>query len=203
MDKLTIVIPSGRLKKQCIELLGISRELDKCSSRKLMWTTNDYKIIQAKPVDVPIYVEKGIADCGFVGKDILMENNYNVYELLDCDIGHCHLAIAQTKEKRKIKVIASKYQNITKKYCLDNNINAEVIKLNGSVELAPILGLADAILDIVSTGNTLRANDLIETTKVADISVRLIANVSSYQTKRNSIVSLVNNLKEKKDAKAL
>src|SRR6056297_2298043 len=176
MNELTIVIPSGRLKSECVKLLGICAHIDKNSSRKLVWKVGNYKIIQAKPVDVPIYVEKGIADVGLVGKDILMENEYNVYELFDCDIGNCHLAIAQS-ERKKINVIASKYVNITKEYCVNNNINAEVIKLNGSVELAPILGLADAILDIVSTGNTLRANDLIETKRVADISVRLIANV--------------------------
>jgi len=202
MNELTIVIPSGRLKNECVELLGICDYIESDSNRKLVWKIGNYKIIQAKPVDVPIYVEKGIADVGLVGKDILMENEYNVYELFDCNIGNCHLAIAQSEEK-KINVIASKYVNITKDYCENNNINAEVIKLNGSVELAPILGLADAILDIVSSGNTLRANNLVEIEKVADVSVRLIANISSYQLKRNLITNLISNLKESKNVKAI
>jgi ATP phosphoribosyltransferase len=202
MNELTIVIPSGRLKNECVELLGICDYIESDSNRKLVWKVGNYKIIQAKPVDVPIYVEKGIADVGLVGKDILMENEYNVYELFDCNIGNCHLAIAQSEEK-KINVIASKYVNITKDYCENNNINAEVIKLNGSVELAPILGLADAILDIVSSGNTLRANNLVEVEKVADVSVRLIANISSYQLKRNLITNLISNLKESKNVKAI
>jgi ATP phosphoribosyltransferase len=198
---LTIAIPTGRLKKECLDLLGVGNELKNKNSRKLVYLVNGYKLIEVKPIDVPIYVENGVADCGFVGKDILLENDYEVYELYDCKIGKCHLALAQTN-LQEIKSIATKYVNIAKDYCLGNNLQVNIIKLNGSVELAPLLGLSNTILDIVSTGNTLKANSLIETEKIRDISVRLIANKASYQIKRDKITALMEDMQNKENKNA-
>ncbi len=190
MQKLTIALPSGRLKEECLSLINQGNLAELTNSRKLLNFYDEYRLIEVKPIDVPVYVENGVADCGFVGKDILLESNHEVYELLDCQIGKCHLALAQA-ERGDIESIATKYVNIAKDYCLGNNLHIDIIKLNGSVELAPAVGLANTILDIVSTGNTLRANNLEEIERIMDISVRLIVNKASFQIKREEIDDLV------------
>ncbi len=193
-NKITIAIPSGRLRKKCIDLLErcglISIET---GGRKLMWENHSLKIIEVKPIDVPVYVENGVADCGFIGKDVLLEHKPNVYELLDCQFGSCVLALAQMSDEvgSRITGIASKYQNIAREYCQANNLDVPVIPLNGSVELAPQVGLANTILDIVDTGETMRANGLEQIEVLTTITVRFIANKASYQLARGPLDDII------------
>jgi ATP phosphoribosyltransferase len=192
---ITIALPKGRLAQQTVELLkrvslvdiDISEE-----SRKLIIedTQNSLRFLMVKPFDVPTYVEYGVADVGVVGKDVLLEMNKRVYELLDLKIGKCFVALAGPKGiseallKKPDKTIATKFPNIAKEYF--ENVRGEdvkIIKLNGSVELAPILGLSDMIVDIVESGRTLKENGLEVYEKLYDISARLIANRASLKLK--------------------
>lgn len=201
---LTVAIPTGRLTAQCLQLVpGIGQAVLKKTGRKLMWQNEELRIITVKPLDIPVYVERGVADCGLVGNDILLETAFEVYELLDCGVGKCRLSIARlaTEVDQPLKSIASKYQNLARDYCLRNGLNIPVIHLHGSVELAPALGLATAILDIIATGETLRANKLVEVEKIADVSVRLIANKAVYQLQRDKIISLIETIKIRTESK--
>ena len=156
-------------------------------------------------MDVPVYVEHGACDIGFSGKDALMEKESNVYELLDLKIGECRIVIATLKDcVEKVKEhylhfglvkVATSYPNIAKKYFDRKGIQAEIIKLHGSVELAPLLGIADEILDITSTGKTLEENNLVEMEEIAVSTTRLIANITSYRVKYDLISSFINKIK--------
>ncbi|WPX07629.1 ATP phosphoribosyltransferase [Anaerocellum danielii] len=192
---ITIALPKGRLAQQTVELLKKVSLVDidiSDESRKLVMedNKNSLRILMVKPFDVPTYVEYGVADIGVVGKDVLLEMNKRVYELLDLKIGKCFVALAGPKGMSKTllgkpdKTIATKFPNITKEYF--ENVRGEdvkVIKLNGSVELAPILGLSDMIVDIVESGKTLKENGLEVYEKLYDISARLIANRASLKLK--------------------
>jgi ATP phosphoribosyltransferase len=149
-------------------------------------------------LDVGIYVERGVADIGVVGKDVLLETQPDVYELLDLGLGNCELSVAASndyeEDMESVLRVATKYPNIARQYYQDRNRDIEIIKLNGSIELAPILGLSDVIVDIVETGSTLRENDLRVYEHIAPSSARLIANVSSYKFKQQEIRSMVNAL---------
>ncbi|NLV91531.1 MAG: ATP phosphoribosyltransferase regulatory subunit [Firmicutes bacterium] len=206
-DVITIAVPKGRLQKYLAPLL--SRAGVDCSSllsdsRKLIIETDDgsYRFLLAKPSDVPTYVEYGAADIGIVGKDILLETEAEVAELLDLGFGRCQMIVAVAESSGITDVrqldfnsrVASKFTNIATKYFNQVGIQAEVIKLNGSVELGPIVGLADAIVDITETGTTLRANGLIPIATVAEISARLIANPISYKVKYQAIQALIDGL---------
>ena len=155
----------------------------------------------AKGPDVPTYVEYGAADIGIVGKDILLENSHDVYELLDLKFGKCKLCMASVKDykediERRLRV-ATKYVNMSKKYFDSINRDVEIIKLNGSIELAPILNLSDVIIDIVETGSTLKENNLIVIKDIVDyISSRLIVNKVSFKFKNNLISEIVRNIEE-------
>jgi ATP phosphoribosyltransferase len=145
-------------------------------------------------------VEKGAADIGVVGKDILLENEYDIYELLDLKLGICKISVAalagyKEDTERKLRV-ATKYVNTAKKYYSLQNRETDIIKLNGSIELAPILGLSDVIVDIVETGNTLKENNLTVIKDIEDISARFIANKTSYKFKNDEIKSIEKKLKE-------
>ena len=153
-----------------------------------------------KPSDVAIYVEHGAADIGIVGKDILAESGADVYELLDTGLGKCRMCVAGPKDfaedqSRTLRV-ATKFVNIAKRYYAAQGRDIDIIKLNGSIELAPILGLSDVIVDIVETGTTLRENDLKVLTEFMPISARFIANRASYQFKRPQIDKLLRRLTE-------
>ena len=153
-----------------------------------------------KPSDVAIYVEHHAADVGIVGKDILLESGPDVYELLDLNIGKCRMAVAAPKgyveDPDRTLRIATKYVNIAKKFYSEKNRDIEIIKLNGSIELAPILGLSDVIVDIVETGNTLKANNLEVIEEFKDISARFIANKSSFKFQNEIISDMMNKLGE-------
>lgn len=200
-EDLVIAMPKGRLADKVIKLFdeaGYKLDNDD-NSRKLIKECNGIKYLFVKPSDVHIYVERGIADIGIIGKDILLENDPSVYELADLGIGKCILAVAAKKNEDLNGLqeyrVASTFVNYTKKYFANKNIRTEVIKLSGSVEVAPLLGLSDMIVDLVETGNTLRANGLEIREKIADISARFISNKNSYVFKREKIEKMIESIK--------
>lgn len=206
---LNIAIPKGYLKKDCIDVIenaGFDTSSLIRSDRKLfIYSKKDnIKYVISRPMDVPVYVEYGACDLGFVGKDVLLEKESNVYELLDLKSGKCRIIIATRKDCiQKVKDqydhfgsirIATKYPNITKKYFDKKGMQVEIIKLHGSVELGPILGIAEEILDITATGKTLEENELVEMENVVVSTTRLIANIVSYRTKYNRVNDFVNRI---------
>lgn len=204
MEPITLAIAKGRTEKSAIDLLkkmGIQFSDFHEKSRKLIFTSDDgnLKIIFVKAVDVPTYVEKGAADMGIAGKDNILESQADVYELLDLKIGKCKMAVAGHPEHKvdssQKPTIASKYPTIAKRHFQKKGQPIETIKLNGSVELAPLIGLADYIVDIVETGNTLRENGLSVIEDVENISTRLIVNKASFATKSQEVQQFINQLK--------
>lgn len=194
---IRIALTKGRIEEKAIELLEISgyncSEL-KDKGRRLLFRTeqNELEIILAKAADVVTYVEHGVCDAGIVGEDTIMENATCLYEVLDLQFGKCRFALAGLKggnfyDGYTHKVIASKYPAVTKKYFNSKGIDVEVVKIEGSVELAPILKLADAIVDIVETGSTLIENGLEIYEEIAQISARLVLNTASVKLKRDEI----------------
>lgn len=203
---LNIALPKGRLGDKVYTLLaeiGYDCAAFLENNRKLVIENreNGVRYFLVKPSDVAIYVERGAADAGVVGKDILIESEPDVYELLDLKLGKCRVAVAGPGDYQKdadtTLRVATKYVNIAKKYYASRQRDIEIIKLNGSIELAPILGLSDVIVDIVETGSTLRENNLRIFTEIMDISARLIANKSSYKFKNEEIEEMLRKLKEK------
>jgi ATP phosphoribosyltransferase len=203
-NKLTIALPKGRLGDQTIEVLkriGLGDGIDD-TSRKLIFTDQNQELayMLVKPSDVITYVERGVADLGIIGKDSLMEDQADVYELIDLGFGKCRFAVAGKTsidiQKDEVLKIATKYPNVTKAYFEKKNQPIDIIKLNGSVELAPLVGLSDVIVDIVETGSTLKANGLEILEVMHDISARLIANRVSYRFKYEKITRIKNALWE-------
>lgn len=204
MNKINIALPKGRLLKKVYDLfkkIGYENEELLEDNRKLVFEDKGVRYLIVKPSDVGIYVEKGVADIGIVGKDILLENSHDIYELLDLKFGKCKICMASIKDykediERRLRV-ATKYINVSKKYFDSINRDVEIIKLNGSVELAPILNLSDVIIDIVETGSTLKENNLIVIKDIFDyISSRLIVNKVSFKFKNNLITEIVKNIEE-------
>ncbi|MDQ3884158.1 MAG: ATP phosphoribosyltransferase, partial [Thermoproteota archaeon] len=164
-----------------------------------------FRFILAKPMDVPTYVEHGVADLGIAGKDVMLEEERDVYEVLDLKISECHLAVAglpNTKMNDIAPKIATKYPNVASSYFREQGEQVEIIKLNGSIELAPIIGLADRIVDIVSTGRTLVENGLVEYERIVDITSRLIVNPVSYRMKDERISEIVERIAKVLEDKA-
>ncbi len=203
MQPVTIALAKGRPAKQTIKLLQnaglIFEELD-ASSRKLVFYNEDQsvRVIFLKGMDVPIYVEKGAADIGIVGKDNIIESQAEVYELLDLGIGKCKFSIA-AKQGVSLSsdneiTIATKYPIVAKRYFGRKNQSIDIVKLNGSVELAPLIGLADYIVDIVETGNTLRENGLEILEDIETISTKAIVNKASFATRSTEIQNIINRL---------
>ena len=202
---LNIALPKGRLGEKVYKKLEESGY--NCGdiygdSRKLIFTNDEIGVsyFLVKPSDVAIYVELGAADIGVVGKDILLESSPDVYELLDLGFGKCRMAVAAkngyVEDLSRPLRIATKFVNIAKNYFDTKNRETEIIKLYGSIELAPILGISDAIVDIVETGTTLRENDLSVIEEIVPISARLIANKSSYKFKQSQIDKIVEGLRQ-------
>lgn len=202
---LNIALPKGRLGDKVYRLFS-SIGYD-CASllednRKLVFENeaNGVRYLLVKPSDVAIYVEHGAADLGVVGKDTLLETQPDVYELLDLGLGRCNLAVAaKTGWQEDLSLplrVATKYPRVAKRYYDDQSRQIEIIKLNGSIELAPLLGLSDVIVDIVETGTTLRENNLCVTAQVASSSARLIANKASYQFHTEEIRKICERLRE-------
>ena len=204
MTHLTVAMAKGRTADQALTFLdkaGVRFSEFHDGSRKLVIfdDADKVKLIFVKAVDVPIYVEKGAADIGIVGKDTIMEDPVDVYELLDLGIGKCQLAVAGFPNKEfsssATLTVASKYPAVAKTYFEGKGIRVETIKLNGSVELAPLIGMSDVIVDIVESGATLKENGLVVLEEIADVSARLIVNKASYATKTTQIQQFISDLK--------
>ncbi len=202
-SEIMIALTKGRPLEQALELLdgiGIQPAEDISKSRKLVFDTNlsDTRLMILRGSDVATYVEHGIADLGFAGRDVLLEHGEEgYYQPLDLGIGKCDMMVAGLAEEgplpKRLK-IATKFVNIAKRYYADLGVQVDVIKLYGAMELAPVMGLAHRIVDIVETGNTLKANGLVPMEHIAKISGRLIVNKSSMKMKHAQVQSIIDSL---------
>lgn len=198
---IKVAMPKGRIYKKASALFreaGIDIPDDVDETRKLVIPLPEIgmEFILAKPVDVPTYVEYGVADIGIVGKDVLLEEDRDVYELLDLGIARCRMSVIALPDWQPgiHQRVATKYPNVASRYFREQGQQVEVIKLNGSIELAPLIGLADRIVDMVETGQTLRENGLVETESLFEITSRLVANRVSYRMKNAEIQALCDTL---------
>ena len=196
---INIALPKGRLGEKAYKIFeeaGFECPSIKEENRKLIFENPEkgVRYFWVKPSDVVIYVERGAADIGIAGKDIILEYKPDIYELADLGIGKCRMAVAAKKDfcdrRDRTLRVATKFPNIAKSYYSAQSREIDIIKLNGSIELAPILGLSDVIVDIVETGKTLYENDLEPKTDIVNISARLVANKSSYKFKNESIANI-------------
>ncbi len=202
-DGLTIALTKGRILNETLPLLesaGIEPREDIHTSRKLLFATNQpgVRMLVLRGADVPTYVRHGVADIGIAGKDILLEHQgAGLYELLDLKIARCRLMTAgmagRPLPSGRLKV-ASKFVNVSKRYMAERGWQADVIKLYGAMELAPLMGLADLIVDVVDTGNTLKANGLEPRDLIANVSTRLVANQAAFKMKHRAVQELVDAL---------
>ncbi len=202
---LNIALPKGRLGDKVYELfasIGYDCSEIYSDNRKLVFENeeNGVRYLLVKPSDVAVYIAHGAADIGVVGKDILEEGDFDIYELLDLGLGKCNMCVAAPNDyvedfDRPLRV-ATKFVNIAKNYYISLNREIEIIKLNGSIEIAPLLGLTDVIVDIVESGKTLKENNLRVYEHIMPISARLIANKSSYKFKGGDIDRLMQKLQE-------
>jgi ATP phosphoribosyltransferase len=204
-EKLTIALSKGRIFKETLPLLahaGIEPVDDPETSRKLILDTNqdEVKLVIIRASDVPTYVQYGAADLGVAGKDVLLEHGgAGLYEPLDLRIARCKLMVAGRQpwsEQAQRLRIATKYVNSAQRYFAEQGVQVEIIKLYGSMELAPLVGLSDLIVDVVDTGDTLKANGLKPLEKIRDISSRLVVNKASMKRKHTSVQSFIDRLAE-------
>lgn len=206
-DYITFALPKGRIMRDTMEMLaeiGVTCPEFNEESRKLVFenSVDKYRFMAVRATDVPTYVEYGCADIGVVGKDTLLEQGKDLYEPLDLKFGYCRLVVAEPAELRKgddpanwsnIRV-ATKYPHITERYFAAKGVQVELIKLYGSIELAPLVGLAERIVDLVSTGVTLRENGMVEVETIAEITTRLIVNRASLKTKHRRVLGIIEGL---------
>ncbi len=206
---INVALPKGRLGEKVyamFEKAGYECPQIKENSRKLIFENKEkgVRYFWVKPSDVSIYVERGSADIGICGKDILLEYEPDVYEMLDLNMGKCHMAVAGKKDfydnTDKTLRVATKFVNIAKKYYASKCRDIDIIKLNGSIEIAPILDLSDVIVDIVETGTTLKENNLEVVEKFLPISARVIVNKASFKFKTEEIEKINKSLKEQVEA---
>ncbi len=207
---LNVALPKGRLGEKVyamFEKAGFECPSIKENNRKLIFENEEVGVryFWVKPSDVAIYVERGAADNGVAGKDILLEYEPDIYELLDLDIGKCRMAVAAKDDFRddpqNTLRVATKFSNIAKNYYTGKGREIDIIHLNGSIEIAPILGLSDVIVDIVETGTTLKENNLRVFETIVPISARLIANKASYKFKSVAIDTIVDSIRCQTEAK--
>ena len=202
---VSIALPKGRLGNKAYSILQkcgytVSELMD--DSRKLVFENAEsgVRYFLVKPSDVAIYVEYGAADIGVVGKDVLIESGADVYELLDLGIGKCRMCVAAkedyVEDTGRATVVATKFPRVARDYFMATNREIEIIKLYGSIELAPLLGMSDVIVDLVETGTTLKENRLKVTEEIFSVSARLIANKAAYKFKENEIREIVARMKE-------
>lgn len=201
---LTIALSKGRILEQTLPLLkkaGLEIADEELNSRKLILDTNldDVKVIVIRATDVPVFVQHGAADMGIAGKDVLLEHGANgLFELLDLGIAKCKLMVAASDEgklEQNTLKIATKYVNSAKRYFEAKGQQIEIIKLYGAMELAPVVGLSHCIVDLVDTGNTLKANGLVPLEHIEDISSRLVVNAASFKTKNAQIKTWIEGIK--------
>ena len=205
-EYLTVALPKGKLfapSAALLEKAGLCADGLEEKSRKLVITNeaDKVKFIIAKTADVPTYVEYGAADIGIIGKDVLAEAGQDVYELLDLGFGRCHFMMAVLRHKTRPRLsdyvhtrVATKFPRLAEQFFTRQGMQMEYIKLNGSIELGPIVGLSESIVDIVETGTTLRENDLEEIAPIMDTTARLIANRVSFRLKFSRIHKLIEDL---------
>ena len=209
MRYLTFALAKGRLAKKSLEIfekIGITcEEIKEENSRKLIFTNEELKLrfFLAKATDVPTYVEYGAADIGIVGKDTILEEGRKLFEVVNLKIGNCRMCVAGSEEARELLKhherirVATKYPNIAKDYFYNKkHQTVEIIKLNGSIELAPIVGLSEVIVDIVETGSTLRENGLTILEEICPLSARLVVNQVSMKMDNERIQNIITKLKE-------
>ena len=208
-ERLTLALPKGRLLEGALDLLatlgvaGIDPE-----SRRLIFTDPDrrLRLLLLKPADVPAYVTYGAADLGIVGQDILLEQRPDVYEPLDLGFGFCRLVVAERRELFERDSpsmwswvrVATKYPRLTEQYFSSRGIQVEIVRLDGSVELAPLVGLADRIVDLVQSGETLRANGLVEVAEITRSTARLIVNRASMKTEYAAVTGFVEEIRARR-----
>jgi len=203
---LTLALPKGRLLDAALELLaGVGVEGVDAESRKLIFTDarRGLRLLFLKPADVPAYVSYGAADLGIVGKDILLEQAPDVYEPLDLGFGFCRLVVAEPRDlwerddpaKWSWVRVATKYPRLTEQYFSERGVQVEIVRLDGSIELAPLVGLAERIVDLVQSGETLRANGLVEVAEITRSTARLIVNRASMKTAHGAVTGLIDELK--------
>ena len=208
-DWITFALPKGRIMQDSMELfsqIGISCPEMNEKSRKLVFENPEqkFRFMAVRATDVPTYVEYGCADIGVVGKDTLLEQGKNLYEPLDLKFGYCRLVVAEPKSLQKTDNplnwsnirVATKYPNITERYFSAKGVQVELIKLYGSIELAPLVGLSERIVDLVSTGGTLKANQMVEVETIAEITSRLVVNRASLKTKHERISKIIDELEK-------
>lgn len=193
---ITVALTKGRLYKDFISFLKQRDATDYIGqlqedNRSLYTVINNIRFIFAKGKDVPVYVEKGVADLGIVGQDILLESPANVLNVSKLPFGYCRMTIAGPPGVKVIERVATSYNQIAFNYFTQQKIHVELLHLHGSVELAPILGLADVIVDIVQSGTTLKENGLVEYETIMDIQARLVANKQSFYTKEEAIYTFI------------
>ena len=211
MKPLRIALTKGRLERDTVamfERIGFDCTAVHEKGRKLILPIGDnqFEVVLAKAADVITYVENGVCDLGVVGKDTIIENGSSFYEVLDLGFGKCKFALAAPKgtdfySGYASKTIATKYPNVARSFFEGKGMDVKIIKIEGSVELAPLLGLSDAIIDIVETGSTLKENGLEVIEKVCDISARLIVNTASMKLRKQEIDTLINQMEQAKEAK--
>ena len=206
-EQLTLALPKGRLLDAALRLLhelgvdGVDQD-----SRKLIFTDvrRGLRLLLLKPTDIPAYVLYGAADLGIVGKDVLLEQEPDVYEPLDLGFGFCRLVVAEPRElwerddpaKWSWVRVATKYPRLAEQYFTDRGIQVEIVRLDGSIELAPLVGLAEGIVDLVQSGETLRANGLVEVAEITRSTARLIVNRASMKTEHAAVNELVDEMKK-------
>ena len=204
-EMLNIALPKGRLGEKVYDMFekaGFDCPSIRENSRKLIFENAEagVRYFWVKPSDVAIYVARGAADIGVAGKDILLEYAPDVYELLDMDLGRCRMAVAAPNgfcdDSRRPLKVATKFENIAKRYYASIGRDIDIIHLNGSIEIAPIWGLSDVIVDIVETGTTLKENDLCVIEEILPISARLIANKANFKFKQGDIRRLTDSLQQ-------
>jgi ATP phosphoribosyltransferase len=207
-DSLTLALPKGRLLDPALALLremgldGVGGD-----SRRLIFVDEARRIrlLFLKPADVPTYVQYGAADLGIVGKDILLEQEPDVYEPLDLGFGACRLVVAEPRQlwerddpsRWSWVRVATKYPRLTERYFSERGIQVEIVRLDGSIELAPLVGLADRIVDLVQTGETLRANGLVEVAEITRSTARLIVNRAALKTAHASVSVIIDDMKKR------
>ncbi len=205
MTTLTIAVAKGRLLADTLDLLrgaGLDFSSEKLSSRRLAIEDESgrFRLIFVKPVDVPVYVEHGIADCGIVGRDVLLEADADLLQPLTLNIGACRLVVAAKSERMLNQPgmlrVATKYPRIAARHFGARGVAVELIELSGSVELAAVLGLADCIVDLVETGKTLQENDLSIVDVIAESSARIVVNRASYQLKAEAVSQFIGSIEK-------
>ena len=213
MSRLRVAVPKGQIFEDALRALGAAGlpvEVLRDNGRRLFYRKEDTEFIVSRPSDVPVFVEHGAADVGIVGKDVLEEQRPNVMELRDLGTGACRMILAapqsRAEEVRRaiahaeVVRVATKFPNTARRYFESLGRQAEIIELHGSVELAPLVGLAECIVDLTATGTTLRENDLVALDEISSSTVRLIANRGAYRLRHEEIAALVDAV-EKRDAR--